>query len=208
MQAKTLLALVAVLAVGSSVAHAQPPADPPAEAKKLLDEMSKDVKAIRAKARKEVVERQEKTIEKLAELQEGYTKEAKKDEAAAVGRAIQLLKDENAVLSVAGTVQADPGDLTGFRDKVGKSFYFRVTGTTDGEVWGTGVYTDDSALAAAAVHAGLVKSGETRVVKVTIAAGEASYTGSAANGVTTGDYGDWEGSFKVEAVKAGKAGKK
>src|SRR5262249_50411886 len=50
-------------------------------------------------------------------------------------------------------VQPDPGYLSNFQQHVGQSFYFRVTGAANGSVWGTDVYTTDSALAAAAVHA-------------------------------------------------------
>jgi hypothetical protein len=50
-------------------------------------------------------------------------------------------------------IAPDPGNLEGLRDLVGKSFRFQVKGAVDGSVWGAGVYTTDSALATAAVHA-------------------------------------------------------
>ena len=37
---------------------------------------------------------------------------------------------------------------------IGKTYIFRVTGVGQGLLWGTGVYTLDSTLAVAAVHAG------------------------------------------------------
>jgi hypothetical protein len=198
MKVHTALLLVAV-AVSPAVA-----ADPPEDVKKVLAELDKDVKAIEAKARKEQLERQEKAVKQLEEVQAAYTKAGKKDEAAAAGGAIKHLKAEGVVLALGVKVLDDPGTLTGFRGKNDEVFYIRVTGATDGEVWGSGVYTDDSNLAAAAVHAGLVKSGETAVVKVTILPGEGSYTGSTENDVTTQGYDQWDGSFKVEAVKAEK----
>jgi hypothetical protein len=191
--------LVVALAV-SAVARA----DPPEELKKVVTELEKDVKAIEAKHRKEVLERREKAVKQFQELHDGYVKAGKKDEATAVAGLIKLVKEENAVLALGADVINDPGTLTGYRGKDNEVFYFRVTGSTDGEVWGTGTYTDDSKLAAAAVHAGLVKSGETAILKVTILAGEASYTGSAANEVTSGGWDQWDGSFKIEAVKAEK----
>jgi hypothetical protein len=100
-----------------------------------------------------------------------------------------------------GKVLADPGILTGYRTKVGQSFLFEVTGTTTGSVWGTGVYTDDSSLATAAVHAGVLANGKKGVVKVTILQGQPAYNGSTQNGVTTGQWANFEGSFRVEAVK-------
>lgn len=69
----------------------------------------------------------------------------------------------------------------------------------DGElngVWGTDVYTDDSSVCSAAVHAGLINQVEGGRVVIEIAEGEDSYEGSEANEVTSQDYGDpWEGSF-------------
>ena len=99
-----------------------------------------------------------------------------------------------------GTVLDDPGNLTGFRGQEGLILYFRVTGSTDGSLWGTDVYTDDSALATVAVHAGVLAAGQTGVVKVTILAGQSSYHGTTRNSVTSYDYPDWYGSYKVEGV--------
>ncbi len=104
--------------------------------------------------------------------------------------------------STSSKILADPGDLQGYRDKVGQSFLFRVTGTTTGAVWGTGVYTDDSTLATAVVHAGVLGKGQTGVVKVTILAGQNAYQASVANGVTTNNWQQWNGSFSVRAAKA------
>ena len=202
MKSNTVL-LIVVFALSTATSRAVR-AEPPEDAKKLLAELEKDVKAIEAKAKKETLEKQAKVLKQLQDLQDGYTKAAKKDEAAAVGGAIKQLKEEHLVLSLGVKVLADPGNLAAYRGKNDEVFYFRVVGATDGTVWGSGVYTDDSSLATAAVHAGLVKAGETAVVKVTILPGEASYTGSTENEVTTAGYGEWEGSFKIEAVKAEK----
>jgi serine/threonine protein kinase len=95
----------------------------------------------------------------------------------------------------------DPGDLSGFRGEAGKTFLFEVTGSTIGSVWGSGVYTDDSALAAAAVHAGALKAGQKGLVRVTILPGRAGYAGSTSNGVTSDSWGEWSGSYRVEAAR-------
>lgn len=92
----------------------------------------------------------------------------------------------------------DPGNLTAYRDKVGQTFRFLVTGSTEGKVWGTGIYTDDSHLGSAAVHAGVLKPGETGVVTVTVLPGQSSYQGSTSFGVTSMDYGAWYGSYRFE----------
>ncbi|MCK5785346.1 MAG: hypothetical protein KAH54_02165 [Candidatus Sabulitectum sp.] len=94
--------------------------------------------------------------------------------------------------------EPDPGTLTSYRDQTGESFTFQVTGDAEATVWGTVIYTDDSYLAAAAVHAGILADGETGVVVVTILPGEEAYTGSTQNDVTSWDYGQWSGSYKVE----------
>jgi hypothetical protein len=77
-----------------------------------------------------------------------------------------------------------------------------VVGTNTGSLWGTDVYTDDSSVALAAVHAGLLKVGERGLVQVTLLAGQNSYQGSTRNGVSSSSYGAWAGSFKVEAGPA------
>ncbi len=94
----------------------------------------------------------------------------------------------------------DPGTISAFRGQNGKVMYFEVTGSTSGSVWGTGPYTDDSRLATAAVHGGVLKSGQKGIVKVTIMPGQASYQGSTQNGVTTSQYGSFGGSYKVETI--------
>jgi hypothetical protein len=96
----------------------------------------------------------------------------------------------------AGPALADPGNLTTYRDKVGQAFTFTVTGATGGSVYGEGIYTDDSALATAAVHAGILKLGETRDIHVAVLPGQSSYKGAFDFGVMSSSYGAWQGSYK------------
>jgi hypothetical protein len=86
--------------------------------------------------------------------------------------------------TVAG-VQADPGSLTGFQGFIGQKFAFTVTGRTDGSIFGTDVYTTDSSLATAAVHAGVLRPGQTGTVKVQIIASPPAFAPSTRNGVTS-----------------------
>ncbi|CAF4367686.1 unnamed protein product [Rotaria sp. Silwood2] len=88
-----------------------------------------------------------------------------------------------------------PTNLIAYRNKVGETFSFVVTGTTRGSVWGTDVYTDDSILATTAVHAGVVKNGETKTITVKILPGQFSYRGTLKNGITSVSYGAWAGSY-------------
>lgn len=82
----------------------------------------------------------------------------------------------------------------------GTTYYFRLTGSTEGMVWGTDVYTGDSVLAAAAVHAGVVKDGESGIVKVTVMAPLTQYQGSIRHGVTTHDFGRFGTAYKIDKV--------
>jgi len=96
---------------------------------------------------------------------------------------------------------ADPGTLGGFRGQNGTVMHFEVTGSVEGSVWGDGIYSDDSMLAAAAVHAGLLREGETGVVNVEIMPGQQSYDAAERNGVASIPYGSWGGSFRfVQAL--------
>jgi hypothetical protein len=94
----------------------------------------------------------------------------------------------------------DPGTLTQYQQRVGQTFYFRVRAHPSGSVWGSDVYTTDSLLATVAIHAGVLKSGETGIVKVTILPGQNSYVGSTRNGVSTSGYGVYPSSYRVGKV--------
>ncbi|WP_316354913.1 LCCL domain-containing protein [Devosia sp.] len=96
-----------------------------------------------------------------------------------------------------GVVLPDPGDLSAYRGQDGTMLTFEVTADVSGTVWGDGVYTDDSSLAAAAVHAGILRPGETGLVRVEILPGADSYEGATRNGVASGNYAAWPGSYRV-----------
>lgn len=73
-----------------------------------------------------------------------------------------------------------------------------------GSVWGTKVYTSDSSICAAAVHAGAIpRTGGT--VKAQKTPDCKSYSGSAANGVTTSNWGPYDkGTFFFPGYGDGK----
>ena len=91
--------------------------------------------------------------------------------------------------------------MSAYRGKNGTSYLFYVTGTKDGRFWGgqNSIYTDDSPLNVAAVHAGLVRPGETKAIKVTVMAGQSNYPSITRNGVTSIKYGSYDGSYKLSA---------
>jgi hypothetical protein len=91
----------------------------------------------------------------------------------------------------------DPGTLVNFQNQVGRRFHFRVTGAQSGNLWGTDVYTADSLLAAAAVHAGVLRPGQTGVVLVEIVMPPPQFQGSSRHGLTSFPYGLYPGAYKV-----------
>jgi hypothetical protein len=113
----------------------------------------------------------------------------------------KLTHDELKALLDQGFLAADaPARIQDLCDTPGTTYYFRVTGAADGSLWGTDVYTGDSALATAAVHAGAVTDGETAVVRVTVMPPLAQYQGSVRHGVTSHDYGRFGTAYRVDRV--------
>jgi hypothetical protein len=62
-------------------------------------------------------------------------------------------------------------------------------------VWGTDIYTDDSAICTAAVHSGLINRVDGGQVTIGIRSGQNSYTGSVRNNVRSLNYRKWHRSF-------------
>lgn len=71
-------------------------------------------------------------------------------------------------------------------------------GGTAATVWGTDVYTDDSSICTAALHAGRIQ-GTGGTVTFYVRGGQSAYRGSARNGVTTRDFARFPGSFTFDA---------
>jgi hypothetical protein len=95
-------------------------------------------------------------------------------------------------------VLPDPGHLKAYESRLQEVFAFQVTGVIGGgSVWGTDVYTTDSHLATAAVHAGVLKPGEAGVVRLKILPSPASFAGSERNGVVTRPYGVYGGAYEI-----------
>ncbi|MEL6178347.1 MAG: LCCL domain-containing protein, partial [Myxococcota bacterium] len=62
-------------------------------------------------------------------------------------------------------------------------------------VWGTDIYTHDSSICLAAIHAGVIQRSSGGTAFYEVIGGQSSYVGSTRNGVTTLDYGAWSKSF-------------
>jgi hypothetical protein len=70
------------------------------------------------------------------------------------------------------------------------------------EVWGTGVYTDDSSVCGAAALEGRISLAAGGTVTIEIRPGQSAYRGSSANGVTSLAYGAWARSYVLVAASA------
>lgn len=174
-----------------------PPADLPADAKELLTGFDGEAAAIRKKAEQEIQTRREALIQSLKQLQDKYTRDAKLDEAVAI-------RDHIRELTLAPLKRLpNPGSLYRFSDKIGQSFFFEAVGRTGYTIWGTEVYTCDSDLGTAAVHAGVLKIGQKGIVKVTIVKSPETHQGTTVNGVSSSSWGSYPASYTVEAVRFG-----
>jgi hypothetical protein len=166
----------------------------PADARELIAQYERDKKPIQKEAQSKIRKLTIPLIASLKKMQDDNTKAANLDEAVAIRNWVRYMQQ------LAGNVMPNPGTLQNYRSHVGDAFYFRVTGDNmdGGGIWGTDVYTTDSYLSLVAVHAGILKAGETGVVKVTILPGQESYQGSVRNGVNSSAWQSFPASFKVE----------
>ena len=100
-----------------------------------------------------------------------------------------------------------PGRIIGWSDNMagiepgatlGEVYDFSCPGggVTGATVWGTDVYTDDSAICPAAVHAGKAGTYNGGSAVVEVLGGQQGYTGSTRNGVTSLDFGAYPGSIR------------
>jgi len=89
-------------------------------------------------------------------------------------------------------------DAVGSRGRVGRRFSIACPPNGQlGPVWGSGIYTDDSSICTAAVHAGAITREKGGIVSFEIQDGLPVYRGSEQNGIVSRDYGNWPGSFVI-----------
>lgn len=99
-----------------------------------------------------------------------------------------------AVAEEAAAAPQAPGNLSTYQQQWGKELTFSVTAFTpmagaNPSLWGTDVYTLDSNLSAAVVHAGLAKPGEAVTVRVRIIHPPAQFVSTFRNNVNSTAYG-------------------
>lgn len=114
---------------------------------------------------------------------------------------------EIAALSALTLAACSSGDwgrnATDHRYEVGSTFDYACPANGPlGAIWGTGVYTDDSDVCTAAVHAGVITRSVGGAVTIEMIDGQSSYCGSTRNGVTSRSYGAWLASYEFPAVGA------
>jgi hypothetical protein len=190
--------------------------DLPAEARRAIDEAEREMAVLRdragrqadeiraraeqaaaeveSRAEEQVRERQLALLRQLRPMQDAAARQGRLDEALAIRDRVRGLR--------ASLLRAepDPGNLSHLRDpRPGSTQLYEVTGSAEGIVWGTDVYTSDSTLAAVAVHAGALADGEHGVVRVTfVETLNVQFTGSHRNGVWSEDYGSWPVGYRIE----------
>ena len=83
--------------------------------------------------------------------------------------------------------------------EVGKTYNFKCpAGRKESSVWGTDIYTLDSSICNAAVHAGKLALESGGPVTIELRPGESAYKGTTRNGIKTNDYGKYGQSFVVK----------
>ena len=161
-----------------------------AETQKILIHFNSGKATVWKEAHGKIRELRMQVAAALKELQDGYTRATKLDEALAI-------RDAICAITAGRTALPDPGALR-TTSEPGRVLFFRVTGTSSGSVYGTDVYTSGCVLGTAAVHAGVLKIGQTGVVKVTTIPSHQGYVSSTRNGITSSSWGSYPG-FRVEA---------
>ena len=83
-----------------------------------------------------------------------------------------------------------------YRGDIGdKHAYDCPAGGTPSPIWGTNLYTDDSSVCTAAVHAGLITFEQGGTVTIKIRPGDRDYQASVQNHVVSQAWGISSGSF-------------
>lgn len=95
-----------------------------------------------------------------------------------------------------------PESMTDYQENIGKTYTFIVKGNINGgSIYGgkNNIYTSDSDLSVACVHAGILKDGSVGKVTVKVLADQGSYPSLTRNGITSGEWGAWRGAYQILA---------
>jgi hypothetical protein len=104
---------------------------------------------------------------------------------------------DTAKVFVSGIPLSGASDMQQFGEgDIGKVYRMTITGAIGGAIWGTDIYTSDTYIPTAAVHAGVITVGQTKEVYIKVVQGLSEYIGSTRNGVSTSGYGGWGLSYQ------------
>lgn len=201
-----LLSTALVLMLSATLCGGETPEPTPA-VRRILDKATAEVAKNREACDKANRLSFDKARQALQDVATQCIADGKVDDAIAALQQIARLEAE--LLQPPGGpsrgVEADPGTLMGLDSARGRTLAFRVVGSDSrGWLWGSNPYTADSSLAKAVVHAGVLQSGESGVVRVTILPGRPCYEGSSKNGVSSASWGSFGLSYRIEGTAEGK----
>lgn len=78
----------------------------------------------------------------------------------------------------------------------------RNCGSSSSQIFGNGIYTDNSSICKAAIHAGIIKDSEGGTIEINLEPGQKNYIGSTSNNIESNDYpNEWDRSFRVKPYK-------
>ena len=79
-------------------------------------------------------------------------------------------------------------------------YYFRITGVTEGQLWGTDIYSGDSTLRGRRRACRAVEAGQADFLKVTVVPPPDRFPGTSRNGVTSTEYGRYQYAWRLSAI--------
>jgi hypothetical protein len=105
------------------------------------------------------------------------------------------------------TSDGDSSDITpiewdtnagGFKGEEGQTYKFRCPADGSAKsIYGSDVYTDDSSICTAGVHAGLISLERGGLVTIEFRPGRSTYGSTTRHGIKSDNYGEWARSFVI-----------
>lgn len=87
---------------------------------------------------------------------------------------------------------------TGFKNDVGLIYKFQCPAKgTENTIWGSDIYTQDSSICTAAVHAGVFSLADGGIVTLEFRPGRLTYGSTVRNGIKSSTFGEYSRSFVV-----------
>ncbi|MBX9692611.1 MAG: hypothetical protein K2Z81_09525 [Cyanobacteria bacterium] len=158
----------------------------------IRERMDLEIKEIRQGMEQKIKLENQHLADRLKPIMEQYAKEGKFDEALAIRAKLKESKSKSS------NVRPDPGTLTEYECEINNTFLFDVVGDKYGIVWGSDVYTADSQLSTAAVHAGLLRDGQRGIIRAEIVDMTGLVTiGTHQNDVISSDWGPYPFGYKL-----------